>query len=230
MGDTEPGGAAPPLAHRRIKRGPRILIAVLIAAIAAGSITIAARSNGAVPAGAPSATEPVEVATIRVHLGRVTVRSTDNAQLFGERAKSPSRRAVREAVRASKARLKGYLVAQFAAVESRFTHRPLRDLLTPAARNALSRRDRRALGDLNLRIAAVSDTRVPARAMVMARRSKVDAVVLDYRLALPGESLDGGRATLVQRAEMMFVPTRSGWRADAIEVSLVVPPAVRSQG
>lgn len=208
----------------RVLLGLAVTAAVVAIVLLTRGMQTAAEVAPPTPTPTPSPTEEAVAQPVpfRVRVTQIGQQPMDTNRLYG---RTPVRRppAARRAARRAATALQRYLNRAFVAEDTRFTNAAMNRLLTRQGANALTRRDRRALGAQPLEIAGGTTRPVRARAIVLHDRGDVVAVSLRYRARMNVVFDDGTRGPLVQRGAMVFVPTDNGWRADMVDVRLRRP-------
>jgi hypothetical protein len=148
------------------------------------------------------------------------VASMDHDGLFGRDAAIPQG-AVDTATQQIAEALDGYLDAQFVTAETRFSDRPLSQLLSQRALDALS--DLAGLGALGISVRQVQAEPVTAKARMLTSGEDVTLVTVRYDARALVVSDNGASVPLHQRATMVFVREDGGWRAEAIDATLDLP-------
>ncbi len=205
----------------------RALLALGLLVAVAGAVLLArvlVRPGAPVAAPTPTASPtPTGAASqpFKVKLRSVRGEPIDDENLFG-RQPDVRRDVETRAARAATQALARYLNAAFVADNTRFTAAPLRPLLTAEALRSLRGADRRALGQGGPRSASGDKSRARASAVVVYRGAQAYAVTLRYTAKMRMTS-GSRRGPLTQSGVMVFVPGRTGWRADMVDVRLVAP-------
>ncbi|HSK98134.1 MAG TPA: hypothetical protein VK891_16025 [Euzebyales bacterium] len=225
---TDPWADAPvAVGHHRRRLGWGLVALILVVAVGLGALLT--RSGPITAPPLPPAPAPTAPAAPRSVPFDVTVEITDvvtmdNDRLFGRDAEAADE-AAETAVRAVEAVLQTYLDAEFVTPGSRFSDRPLRDLLSRRALTALQTEDLTGLGVLGLSVRQVVGEPVLATARVLTRGS--DAAIVQIRYDAHARIMlhTGAPRPMRQNATMVFVPEDDQWRAQSVDVTLDIPPA-----
>lgn len=197
----------------------------LVRSVTADDTRIAASTPPA--SRAPARASIPQPKPFRVAVVSARGQPVDSSNLYGRRPR-PRRRVVKHAARGAARVLERYLNAQFVRSGSRFTHRPLRKLLSHQARKELRKSDRAALGVAKLKVRGGRRGAAKVRAVVLHRGTKPYAVTLRYRAKIKLIVRKKPQA-LVQRGSMVFARTRQGWRADMVDVRLSLPRPAKAK-
>jgi hypothetical protein len=212
--------------HRRLMWGAVVLVAV------AAVVFMLTRTAPSTTPTAPSNPEPPPAEQIPpsipfdVAIEVTDAASMDNDGLFGEKAAVPNG-AVDDAASQIGGVLDRYLDAQFITTETRFSDRPLSELLNERALDALSDDDLAGLGVLGIAVQQVEAEPVTVTARALTSGSDVAVMVVRYDARAQVTTEDGESAQLHQQATMVFVPEDGEWRAEAIDAELDLPLAER---
>jgi hypothetical protein len=223
------GGAPVTVGHHRHhhRLGWAIMLLLLVAATA---IALLLTSTAPTPAPAPPSTPAPTVTPaspsvpfdLAMEVADVTAMDDDG--LFGLKATIPQG-AADTATQEITDVLERYLDAEFVTPETRFSAQPLSDLLSRNALDALSDDDLAGLGVLGISVRQVRAERAVSTARVLTSGSDVALVTVRYAATAWVVTDDGASVPLHQRAEMVFVPQDGGWRAEAVDATLELPPA-----
>lgn len=211
--------------HRR-RPGWGVIALLLVAGVAALALTRTTPTMSSKPAPAAQQPGPRTAPSVPfdVTIEVTDAASMDNDGLFGQNADVPGD-AVDTAAEEVVAVLDRYLDAEFIAAETRFSDRPLSELLSQRALDSLSEADLAGLGVLGLSVQQVEAEPVTATARVLTSGSDVGLVVVRYEARARVITGDGVPAGLQQRASMVFAPDDGTWRVDAVDAELDLPVA-----
>jgi hypothetical protein len=227
---TDPWANVPvAVGHHRRRPGWGFVALTLMAAAAIVAVFTSPAPITARPlrpaAAATSPTAPPSV-PFDVAVEVTDVIPMDNDRLFGrDRDVAAADGAVDTATRAIEAVLQTYLDAEFVTPESRFSDQPLAGLLSQPALEALPTNELAGLGVLGLSVRQVEGEPVLATARVLTSDSDPAIVEVRYDAHARVVLHNGAPVPLRQRATMVFVPDDGGWRAEAVDVELDIPPA-----
>lgn len=160
-------------------------------------------------------------APFNLRVERIRVAGMDNAEILGTAAIPVRDEAASAAVRGAREVLATFLNAQFVDEGTRFSAGPIDALLTNRAKAILTEEDRAGLGHLNLAVEKTKRGPASATATVLVHGDAPHAVTLAYTALLTIVADDGERP-VKQHGTVTFVPTDTGWLAEAVDVSLEV--------
>lgn len=202
-----------------------ILVAGLLVALAALAAVVALSGDRALRRAqeppVPAAADGAFDVTVRV----TDVVPMDDDAVFGRPPAVAGDTAVDAAARDIAGVVARYPDTAFVAPGTRFSDQSLRVLLDPRALAAARATDRRGLGvvDVAVRDVEPRPVRVGARLVTDGGEVVLAAVRYDARAELV--TTDGASGPLHQRARMVLVRERGGWRADVVEAELSLPAA-----
>lgn len=174
------------------------------------------------PAPTPATEPPPPPSPVRIRLGAVKAIGSDNAILFDARERRPEQRAARRAAQAATTRLERYVSEAFVHRRTRTTATPFRSFLDGDARVTAFRAAKRALGRLSPRIQDVEPLRGRANATVLMDGAHAVNVALRYKAVLEGRGARDQRVAIVQRGTAVLAKPAQTWRAEALNVNLIV--------
>jgi hypothetical protein len=177
----------------------------------------------------PTPAPRVQPEPFDVTLRGVGVQEMGNGSIYRRRSGNTRKGATRHA-KAAVAELNRYLDAALVDATTRFTDRPVDRLLTKRASSELGRRGRRALAVGAPPILGGRTRKATARAVVLYDGTDAHAVTVTYRARMDVSVLGARRRQpLQQEGVMVFVPTRTGWRAEMVDVRTRLPKAVAAE-
>ena len=183
---------------------------------------VAVATPSAPASAAPTAQPPEQPTAFKIKITNTKSQTMGNGRIYG-RAKGTRTKAVRTASRAAVKELARHLTHEFVRPKTRFTAAPARRLLSWRAEDVLRRRQRSALGVGAPDIDGGRTGRAKARTIVLHDGREVFAVTVKYDARMKVDVGRGKRRLLRQRGSMVFVPTKSGWRAEMVDVTLRLP-------
>jgi hypothetical protein len=150
--------------------------------------------------------------------------STDNAPILSVPPRPVDETRAKQAVEGATKVLAGFLNTQFVDTRYRFSGKALDRLLTPAVAELLDDKSRRGLGVLALDVeGTVTGDAAVRKAVVVMDTDRPLTVTLDFVAQITATLTDGTETPVVQRGQVVFVPTEDGWRARALDVSIEAP-------
>ena len=200
---------------------------VLVVVVAAALAFLVGRQAPAISPVAPAEPEPAPPQTAAsvpfdVAVEVRGVATMDNDGLFGRDTAIPEGAADAAAQRVG-ATVQRYLDAEFVTPGTRFSDRPLSDLLSQRALAALSADALGGLGALDVSVRQVVAAPVTVTARVLTSGPDAVVVVVRYDAHAQVVTEDGDTVPLRQRATMVFVPEDGQWRAEAVDAALDLP-------
>jgi hypothetical protein len=163
----------------------------------------------------------------------VTVRVTevmpmDDDAVFGRRPVVAGDSAVEAAARDIAGVVARYLDTAFVAPGTRFSDQSLRVLLDRRALAAARAADRRGLGVVDVAVRDVEPRPVRVSARLVTDGGEVVLAAVRYDALAELVTTDGASGPLHQRARLVLVPARGGWRADVVDAELRLPATVEA--